>query len=95
MKYFILLFSCFLFSIAQAFGEDAIDDFEAELRLIEKRELITEEAAEKLVEKISEQDNEEELIVDIIGLKKSAISRSPAIVEETSPPKKTRRIPSR
>ena len=78
------------------------NDFEAELQLLEHKEMIQEEKAELLVEKMSAQNNSErdnDLVLDTVSSKNSAISKIPDKLvpntQESNTNKKIRRIPSR
>ncbi len=75
------------------------NDFEAELRLLEKMEInekLNEEKAEALVQQIPKsvapQNQLPDLYVDSVNTQNSS-TVTPLIIE--SPPKKTRRVPSR
>ena len=82
--------------------EPKTNDFEAELQLLEHKEMIQEEKADLLVEKISDQNNGEkdnDLVLDSVSTKNSAISKIPEKLlqnsQESNTNKKIRRIPSR
>lgn len=79
-----------------------VNDFEAELRLLEQKEMLQEEKAEMLVEKIPSPNNKEnEWLLDSVSTKKSATSKTSPLSEvapisqESHTAKKSRRIPSR
>ena len=78
------------------------NDFEAELQFLEHNEIIQEEKAERLVEKLSSQNNIEqdnEMVIDNVNSKNSGVSKTPEKIEldtqELTTNKKIRRIPSR
>ena len=100
-KYLFILLSALLLTPAIK-AETSTNDFEAELRLLESRNLIQEEKAEILVEKMSAQNNsnrENDIVEDSVSTKKAATSKviTDSELEPFNPPtaKKTRRIPSR
>ena len=102
IKYlFIIPLALLLFSKAKA--ETVINDFEAELRSLEKKEILQDEKADALVEKISAPNNSnigETMILDTVNVQNAAPIKIPPdvpapISQESSTPKKTRRIPSR
>ncbi|MDD4974195.1 MAG: hypothetical protein PHY93_07570 [Bacteriovorax sp.] len=101
---FILLWVSLLTPAIKA--ETSTNDFEAELRLLESRDLLQEEKAELLVEKMSTQNNsnrENDVIEDSVSTKKAATTTTTTPTGPDSEPgplnptttKKTRRIPSR
>ncbi|MBC7537540.1 MAG: hypothetical protein H7281_01865 [Bacteriovorax sp.] len=101
---FILLLATFIYPTSGR-TEATTTDFEAELRLLESHDLVQEEKAEVLVEKMSAQNNltrENDLVEDSVSTKKSAILKNtpdpelePLNALGPITAKKTRRIPSR
>lgn len=100
--FFIFLLAALILPIGRA--ETSPNDFEAELRLLEHKEMKEEEKADELVQKMSVQNNPEGenlMMEDSVTAQKSATTRITPALETTplsqdiTPVKKTRRIPSR
>ena len=83
---FSLLFITFISLAAKA--ETSSNDFESELRFLEKKEIVQEEKAEALVEKMSAQNNstrENDLITDSVSTKDAATTKLKTPPGDVSP----------